>query len=188
MRYVIGALISVGLIIVIIVLIFTGGGNDNNPATSKPVNLTSLADSGASVQLVTKGQISADKTHREITITIGENTSNLDVIQGYQNHVINSHHINNNQASYTAFLHALELAGFNQGDTSGDQDERGHCALGQRYLYKVIDSSGKVSQRFWSDTCSSSVGTFKGNGGLIRQLFQLQIPKYSDYTSDVDLG
>lgn len=187
MRYIIEALISVGLIIVIIVLIFSGG-NGKKPASPKPIGLTSLVGSGASVQIVTEGQISADKTHREISITINQGASKVDIIQGYQNHVISSHRIPNNKAAYDTFLRALELAGFSQSNTSGNQDERGHCPLGHRYLYKVIDASGKVSQRLWGDNCSSSDGSFKGNGDLIQNLFQLQIPKYNDYTNDVDLG
>lgn len=185
MRYIVGALISVGLIIVILVLIFTGG-TSNKSNQQQPIDLTSLANTGDSVQLVTEGAISADSTHREIKITIGQSTSELDVIGGYNGNVISSHQIGNNEAAYNNFLHALALAGFSDGNLSASQNEQGHCPLGYRYLYQVVDASGNVKQKLWNDTCG--VGTFKGQGPLIRQLFQLQLPDYDKWTVNVNLS
>lgn len=183
MRYIIGALIAVGLFIVILVLIFSGGNSTNGPS---PINPVSLASTNSSVRLVTEGQESADSTYREIQITIGQNSSELDVIGGYNGNVISSHQISNNQAAYDVFLHALNLAGFSNGDLSASQDERGHCALGQRYLYEIIGPNGGVRQKLWNDSCG--VGTFKGQDTYIRQLFQLQIPQYDNWTNNVSLS
>lgn len=186
MRYIIGSLIAVGLVIIIIILIFTGrNGGSIGP---QPIDLTSLANTGTTVQLVTEGELSANETRREIRVTVGRDASTLKVIKGYQGHVISSHKIDNNRQAYAAFLHGLKLAGFNLGNTAGNQDERGYCPLGRRYIYKVIDAGGHVTQKFWSDTCDSDDGTFRGNSDLVRRLFELQIPKYDEWTEDVDLG
>lgn len=186
MRYIVGVLISVGLIIVIIVLILSGGGGNSRRNQLAPIDVTTLAASGDSVRLVTEGTISADSTYREIQITIGQSTSELDVIGGYNGNIISSHQIGNNQSAYSQFLHALALAGFSNGDLAASQDERGHCALGYRYLYEVVGASGKIRQKLWNDTCGA--GTLKGQGPLIRQLFQLQLPDYNKWTNSVNLS
>lgn len=180
MRYFIGTLIAIALIIVIIVLLLTGG---SKPAP-QPINLSNLSTTGDKVQLVIDGEVTANSEHREIRITVGRRTSTVDVIKGYRGEVISSHTVDNNSDAYYVFLKALELAGFNLGK-SGPSYNPGFCPLGQRHIYKVISATGKVRQSFWGSTCGG--GSFTGNANLIITLFQKQIPKYDDYTSDVSL-
>lgn len=186
-RYVVGIAIVVVLLLMILILVLTGGSKSSpKNVPRQPVNVLDLANSGSSVRLITEGVESADSTYREIWITIGPNNSEYDVIQGYQGHVISSQVFANNPSAYQTFLYGLSRAGFSNGDLKGDQNERGHCALGTRWLYEVVSPAGGVQQKFWNDSCG--VGTFKGLDILTRQLFRLQIPGYNDLVSNVSLA
>lgn len=176
-RYVVGVLIALGLLAVILVLIFTGGGSQSKP---RPVNLRSFATSGGQVQLTIDGPVNAPSAHRAVRITISANSSEVDVIQGYNGNVISSHTSGNSQNSYRVFLNALQLAGFTEGQ-SGSGDGSGYCPTGERHIYRVISAGGSIEQNLWGSTCGG--GTFAGNAGLVITLFQNQIPKYSQYTS-----
>lgn len=180
MRYIIGVLVAAGLVVLIIILLVSGG----TPAP-QPINLNQLAGTDTKVRLIEQGDLTADQNRRSVEITVGRDVSEMDVIQGYQGHVIRSSQSANNQAAFAVFLHGLTLNGFNLGDNNpANSDERGHCALGQRYLYEVISPDGAIRQKYWNDTCG--VGTFKGNASTIQTLFNKQIPNYDQLISGVN--
>lgn len=181
MRFFIGVLIALGLIVLVFVLIFTGG---NQPVEPKP-KLARAANSSVLMRLTIEGSVQANKTYREIRLTIGRDTSQLQVIQGYQGKVIKSKTYNNNVDSYSVFLSALDRAGYTNGnDDPKQRDERGVCPLGQRYIFETM--GGAKDQRYWDASCPG-VGTFKGRTALVLTLFQKQIPDYSELTSGVSL-
>ncbi len=67
-------------------------------------------------------------------------------------------------------------------------DERGVCPLGNRFIYRLTDSSTEI-MRTWSDNCNVANGPYGGGNAasLITQLFRTQIPEYLKFTSGLQL-
>ena len=187
MRYIVGVLIAIGLVILVIVviikLIFGGGGS---PKTAqKP--LTDYANTGVTVQMTIEGAVVADQNYREIVINVGQNQSYVDVFQGYQNNLLTNKTYNNNAVAYATFLRSLQFAGYTLGNPNPNlADERGRCALGNRYVFEILQG-GQDLQRYWTSTCSG-VKTFEGSFGLVRALFIRQIPDYGKAIQGVSLS
>lgn len=181
MRYFIGFLVTVGLIVLIVVLLFSG----NNAPTTPKVDLLSYENTDATVEMINSGPITAELTHNEVKIDITRNQATLTVYQGYQETVVSSQSYANNQSAFSALLHALDVSGFTKGDPDkAKADERGYCIYGNRYVYSLI-SDGNVIQRYWSTSCTGIRGTYEGNRAATIWLFQKQIPDYAKLTTNV---
>lgn len=182
MRYIVGFLIGLGLIVltfILIVRIFSGGGNDR----PQPINLANYATTGTIVRFVQSGPIVADKQHQQVRITVGRDQVLFERLQGYQGEVVSTQRYDNNPDSYAQFLQALQVAGFTRGDIGSNvpKDERGHCPTGKRYIYEAIgDGENKI--RWWSTSCSGGEGNFNGRAGDVRRLFINQVPDYRQLT------
>jgi hypothetical protein len=177
MRYFIGFLITIGLIILLIVLLFGGGGSKSKvPTTSKP--LADYSSSDAAARLTIDGPVNADTIHKSVQITVDKDEVTFEKFQGYQGHVVGSQHYENNETAYANFLHALAHAGFTRGDTSSAlKDERGYCPLGNRYIFEFIQD-GKDIERFWATSCGKPK-TYLGAPSLTLQLFRAQVPDFA---------
>ncbi|MDB5184831.1 MAG: exported protein of unknown function [Candidatus Saccharibacteria bacterium] len=181
MRYIIGFFVTIGLLILLIILLVGGGngkGNGKVPATSKA--LKDYANTDATVRMTVSGPIIANQEHKETQVTVGRDSTTYESITGYNDQVTDQQTYGNTQQSYASFLRALDKAGYTKGNS--DQtlaDERGYCALGNRYIFDLIQD-GKTIQRFWASDCSGTPKTYLGNLGLTRSLFQRQIPKFLD--------
>lgn len=178
MRYVIGFLISIGLIILVFVMIFRGGGSDL-PAERK---LVDYANTSTIVQYTVDYPINADQIHRQTVTYVGRDNIKFDVRTGYEGTVVRTQSYENNPTAYANFLRALQLAGYTNGEAE-PRDERGYCPQGYRYIYEVKDGSRTI-QRYWSTSCGS-LGNFKGRASTVRTLFQRQVPDYSRLTSGI---
>jgi hypothetical protein len=184
MRYFIGFLITIGLAIVLIVLLFTGGGGSKKPKTTKA--LADYAFSDSVVRLTIDGPITADQTHQAVRITVGQEDTIYEQVQGYQGTVVNQQSYASNQNSYSNFLYALGHAGFTRGDPSKVlANEKGYCPLGSRYVFELIDS-GNTIQRYWGTSCGNPK-TYKGNLNLTLSLFKAQVPDYNTLTENLNL-
>ncbi len=186
-RYIVGFLATVGIIVLIIILIVRSlvSGPSSNPVAQN--DLTSYAGTSTTVQYTIDSPVTSAQTHHDIFISIGNYQAALTVTEGYDGSVVRTQSYPMSTSSYATFLRALKYNGFDQGDNStSNADERGQCALGDRFIYQVIDSSGNDIQRYWSTTCGT--GTFHGSASTIRTLFQKQIPDYNKLTSDIPLG
>ncbi|MEO6760949.1 MAG: hypothetical protein ABI220_01055 [Candidatus Saccharimonadales bacterium] len=189
MRYILGILIGLGLLILVIVLLvksLSGGSVEN---VIKPIDLPSYAATDSTAQLYIDGPTNGDTEHRAVRISVSNQDIKVDVIQGYQRNVIDNKSYVNNQAAYAVFLHALQNYDFGKGNTSKDlADERGFCALGNRYIYELKSGDSDV-MRFWSTSCGGQ-GTFKGDGPTIRQLFINQVPRdtFRQMVSGIPIG
>lgn len=178
MRYFLGFLAAIGLVILVIILIVRGLGGGHHQAVAPQASLVDYADTATVVRLTIDGRLDAEEKHRAVRVTIGRDLKQVEVIKGYQGDVISSQEYDNNHAAYTNFLKALQYQGFTKGDPDPKlADERGVCPLSKRYMYEIISPGGTSVQRYWMSECKS--GTFKGNGATIRSLFRLQIPDYS---------
>jgi hypothetical protein len=183
-RYIFGLLLAVGLIVVVIILIVRGFSS--GPQGPKALDLNSYASSDASVQFTIDSPVTASADHRDIIITVNNTTTTIRVTKGYEGETVRTNTYPMNVSAFAVFLHALTLNGFTKGDSSPElADERGQCALGDRFMYQVIDGNGKNLERYWHTSCDS--GTFKGNALTIRRLFVAQVPDYDDQTTDVSL-
>lgn len=172
MRFIIGFLVTVGLIILAFILIFRSAGT---PAVTTP-NITKYANTNVVMQFTIDGPINSELKHRMTRITVGQNQVTMTTLQGYQNTVITSKSYDNNITAYTDFLHALQVNGFSKGSkTSSLQDDRGQCAAGNRYIYEIIDGAQDV-QRYWHSSCGT--GNFNGTWASINNLFVQQVPDY----------
>lgn len=183
-RYIVGFLLVLGLIIVVIVLIIkalTGG-----PKGPLPQDITSYVGTGTTVQFTIDSPVTASESHHDIIINVGNDQASLQVTKGYQGEAVRRQTYPMNANAYAVFLRSLNYNGFTKGDNTPDlQDERGHCATGDRYIYEILDDSGNAIQHYWYTSCGT--GTFKGNVSVIQQLFQSQIPNYFNLTNDVSL-
>src|SRR5579871_6410076 len=103
MRYIVGLILIIVFIIFGIIL-FTGGKNTPNKGQTVPKILPDYANTSATVQLTTDGIINADQLHRSIVISVSNTSSTLQVVQGYQNNVIQTNTFANNPDSFSKFL------------------------------------------------------------------------------------
>ena len=175
MKFIIGFLITIGLLIFVFVLIFRGGGNDQQQKLQ--TKLLNYVNSSVEMQLTVRGQVSADQTHKEYRITIGNTESTIEVFDGYQGNLVSSQTYPNNGAAYAAFLQALQLAGYTLGnDDKKVADDRGYCATGTRYIMGIKDGNKDI-QRYWATSCGGAA-TFKGKTNLVTGLFNRQIPDF----------
>ena len=176
MKYLIGLLVTIGLIILLIVLLVTGGSKSKVPHTSQSLSSYSNDDQ-ALVRLTVDGPINSPQDHRATRITVSRDSTVYEQLKGYNGEVVNLKTFPNTQTSYLSFLRSIELAGFTRGDTSAAlTNDRGHCPLGSRYIFEIEDH-GKQLERFWSTSCSGPK-SFQGSANLIISLFRMQVPGF----------
>jgi len=186
MRYFIGFLVSVGLIVLVIILIMRGLSGGPKPVISAP--LSDYANTTSVVRLTVAGPIVADQQFQSYQITVGRDQTTIETRKGYEGATIDQRTYSNNQESYYNFLRALDVAGFTKGDSkSPNKDERGMCASGDRFVMQIKNGESDV-QRFWSATCRGQ-GNFKGSTDNVRRLFVTQIPTadFSKLTNSLQL-
>jgi hypothetical protein len=183
MRYIIGFLVTIGLIILAFVLLLRNTGPSSG--ASGPLDITKYASTATEVRFTVDGPINANQTHQQVRITVGRDDATIEIISGYQGQVSNMKNYPNNSTAYANFLAALQRANFTKGNTDpANADERGYCPAGDRYIYEVV-SGDQDKQRYWSTSCG--VGTFKGDKATVNSLFVRQIPDYDQLTSIVQL-
>lgn len=184
MRYLIGFLITIGLIILLIVMLVRGGDKPKVPATAKA--LESYATTTAEASLTIDGKINANSEHRQIKITVGKENVVYEEIKGYDGNSTEQRTFSNSTNGYRSFLHALDYAGFTQGNTDKKLiDETGHCPLGTRYIFELTQD-GRTLEHFWATSCKKPK-TYLGNLPSTIELFKRQVPDYANVSKDVDL-
>ncbi len=186
MRYFVGLLLGIGLIVLTFILIFKAFSGGDAPEQGDVINLNDYATTNAIVRFTIDGQVNSDQVHSRIRVTVSKDTVLYEQIQGYEGKLIESKNYANNTQAYATFLRSLSLAGFNNGNKDFDDDERGYCPTGKRYIYEAIDGGDTVI-RWWSTSCGRSVGSFLGSAGTIHTLFQRQVPDYTKLSRDARL-
>lgn len=183
MKYFIGYLITIGLLILLIIFLMRGGGNDQQaPVTDK--SLASYASTDAEVSFLNEGPINAASEHEQILITVDQDYVTYQQIIGYDGRVVMTKRFSNTQNAYSAFLSALGHAGFALGDDNESlQNEKGRCPTGHRYIFELNEGTDQI-QRTWGTNCSGAK-TFLGNQSLTITLFQAQVPNYSTLSQNV---
>ncbi|HVC36717.1 MAG TPA: hypothetical protein VNE40_04745 [Candidatus Dormibacteraeota bacterium] len=183
MRYFFGILVAIGLILLVIVLIISGG--NHKPLAQVPV--TSYANSTTETRLTIDGPLNDPADHRQIEITVGRDQTIFNILTGYDGSVLSTESYPMTENAYGAFLQALQLLKYNQGNTAPAlQDERGYCPLGDRYIFEIVNADGKKIEHFWSTSCGGAA-TFKGQSSEVVQIFEAQVPSYDQLTADINL-
>lgn len=180
MRYFLGFLIAIGLIVLVFVLILKSFGGSSKKITQKP--LVNYASTDTTVSMTVDGPVNADQIHQSFVITVGQNQATITIYTGYQGDIVTTKSYQNNETAFANFLRAIDLQGFTKGDTVGSKDYRGFCPLGERFVL-AADNEGTNLQKFWSTSCGQ--GTFKGNFSTIRFLFNVQIPDFNKLTNNL---
>lgn len=182
MRYFLGFLAVVTLVIVVFVLVLRGFTGDK---PKEEINLLDYANSQTVVRLVVDGPVVADQNHQGYSITVGRDANVIEVTKGYNEEVVRAQTYSNNSEAYANFLRALQLQNFTKGvDDPSRAEMRGFCPNGSRFVFE-IETTGRNVQRFWTSTCGG--GTFRGNSAAVRNLFSRQIPDFNKLTADVRL-
>lgn len=183
MRYVFGFLAAVGLIVLVFILIVRGFNRGDSEIQT---NMVDYAKTQTVVRMVEEGEVNADQDHRSISVVIGRASNTIDLVQGYEGHVLQTKSYPSNEDAYATFLRALQLQGYTKGDADPQkQDSRGVCPTGKVYTFEIITGSATV-QKLWTTSCGG--GTFKGKSAVIRQLFRAQIPDYSEVIRGTNLN
>jgi hypothetical protein len=184
MRYFLGFLAVIVLVVAVFILVLRGFGGKNEKAPE--INLLDYATTQTVVKMTVDGPVIADQNHDGYSITIGRDANTIEVVKGYQGTVVDRRTYSNNTEAYAVFLRALQMQRFTKGDPDPKKtDSRGVCPNGSRYTFE-IESGGKTIQRYWTSTCGG--GTFDGSRSSIRRLFVRQIPDFPKITSKLRLG
>ena len=185
MRYIIGLLLGIGLIVLTFILIFRAFSGGSDAPKEQAINLSDYATSSAIVRFTTDGSTVADTNHNRIRVTVSKDKVLFEQVQGYEGKLVQTKEYPNNTQAYATFLRALELAKFDTGNLKIDKDERGYCPRGQRFIYEAIDG-GDTLFRWWSTSCDKSQGSYQG-ASVVRSLFQSQVPDYNKLSTGVKL-
>ena len=81
----------------------------------------------------------------------------------------------------------MQIAGYTNSKRTTQTNIYGVCPLGSTYQYQLTNSGNSIVNT-WSTSCTNIDGTFIGNGPLIRQLFTLQIPNYTNFVAPYGLS
>lgn len=180
---------TIGLIIMLIVLLATGG--DKKPATKSAVTetkkLVDFSNTGVVARLTVDGPTNSQQEHNQLRISVSKDKVIYQELTGYNGQVTELREYANSPEAYASFLRSLQGVGYTNGNTDpANKDERGHCPLGNRYIFELIDN-GKSVQRFWSTSCNKAK-TYEGNTPTTLQLFKNQIADYIKRTPGFELN
>ncbi|HXY17851.1 MAG TPA: hypothetical protein VEH48_00295 [Candidatus Nitrosopolaris sp.] len=190
------ALLFIGIFILVILgfLLIITSGHGKKPAAPKTtapavLALPDYATTDATTSMTIDGTINGDELHRAIRITIGNDSRELQIIQGYSGHVLSTQSFYDTQDAYGVFLRAINNTGFltKLKNSTAPSDERGQCPQGNRYIFE-LDQNGTTLSRLWASDCGAAVGTLGGNSSLLQSIFELQIPGYQNLVQNVNLA
>jgi hypothetical protein len=186
MRYIVGLLLGIGLIILTFILIFKAFSGGSHTPKTNPIDLNSYSTTDAVMRMTIDGPITSEQKHSVVRVTVGNDQVLFEQLDGYQGKLVQSKTYPSNPDAYATFLRALTLADYTKGNPNGIKDERGYCPNGRRYVYEAL-TRGDTILRWWSDTCNSKGATFLGNRAVVQRLFTDQVPDYSKLVSKARL-
>ncbi len=184
MKYFLGVLGVILLIIFVIVLALRGGDDTSTPAPDVKALTEYSAEPQSQVTMTTGGAINAEENHRIVSVQVTASNRSVAITEGYNGKVISEETFPNTTDAFSAFLAGLEQVGFSK-VRSSKLDFTSVCPTGKRYSY-VLNSNSEDVVNSWSATCER--GTYGGQVTNTQNLFQAQIPNYSDIVNDVDFS
>lgn len=182
MRYFFGFL-AASVVVIFLIVILASGGSSNGGSKIKSINLVDFSQDSSDISMFVDGPINALELHRQIKITISQDSRQLDIFEGYDGQKLSSISLSNTSNSYDDFLHALSVSGFTKAkNLNQNKTEQGYCPLGFRTVYELRNNQ-EQKLRLWTTTCNNVPATFAGQKTTIESLFKNQIPDYSKLTS-----
>jgi hypothetical protein len=183
MRYIVGVVVVI-LLLFLGIILFRGPSKPKQPAVAGK-SLPEYASTDAQVRLTIDGIINSEEQHRAVKITVGKDQRSIDIIQGYQNHLLNSQVYGNNVNAYSEFLSALNLLGYTKERKTLNNNINGQCPLGSRFSYELVNT-GEADFDRWNTSCGTGLGTFGSpSPATVRTLFERQIPDFNKLTQTV---
>lgn len=188
MKYLLGTLGFIILAVVAIILIAStpGGRGTNTQEGERKLTLTDYIDDDSTVVFTEQGRIVGDNEHAGIRISVNRSERRIQILRGYEEVIEREQAFPNTPDGYDSFIRALTNAGFSRERDTDQKDSRGTCPLGRRQLYDLRVGADEL-QHLWSTACRDQEGTFGGNDGLVRELFQKQITDYNKFVAGVRL-
>lgn len=184
LRFLIGLGLSIVLIVILFIFIFT---HHSSPQPSQRALASYSSDPTAQVALLIDGPVNAESEHNQVQIVISNSDATINVFSGYNDKVVNTKNYYLSEAGYNVFLRSLEYAGFMKGTNDPAlANASGYCPTGDRYIFSFNDA-GQQKWRYWQDSCGGDPHTFDGNFNLTMQLFEAEIPSYSDITGNLNI-
>lgn len=184
MKYILGTLAVVILLVLAIVLFSTTSNRGSTQEGVRRVDLTNYINTHSAVSWTEQGKVVGPEEHRQVRIAVSSSERRIEILKGYDQAVERSQTFPNTPESYDRFMRSLVEVGFSRQRDAERTDYRGICPLGKRFIYTL--NSGKSDELFlWSTSCSRKEGTFGGNSGIVQKLFQHQIPDYNDFVRGV---
>lgn len=188
MKYFVSLFILIATLATLVIVLMKNQSRTTQTTTrpNEPIVLSDYFDSDVKVRVTMDGDVRAKENQRSVRITVGRGIRQVEVFKGFERDLERSKTYDNTQADFEVFAKSIQGLGFTfpSKDKNQLEDETGICPFGVRYIYEVIEDDRQV-MRLWSNTCAPEIGTFKGAGTPIRQLFRQQIPDYAAQTQGV---
>lgn len=187
MRYFV--LVLVVLFFVILGTVFFVGRDRSPslPVATNDIEVTSFTDKATSrVAWTQQGELVGNDERFALRISVSQSERKIEILQGYDEKVVDSKTYSNNQDAYRVFLKALENLGYGEVRDRTIEDEEGVCPTGRRYIYELYEGAERRLHS-WSTSCSRNDGTFDGVANTIRVLFREQISDYNDIVRGYDI-
>ena len=177
-------LISIGLIWLTVILIGKALSSPTSTTTTTTQSLVRYDDPDTQFVMLIDGPVQADQTHQSLRISVSQKENVIELMNGYEEQVVNRQAFESNSTAFATFLKSLDKVNFSRAVAKNvSSDERGYCPLQNRFIY-TIEQNGAEKQRAWTSSCR--IGNYTGNQSLTRRLFIDQIP--SDALNDVLRG
>lgn len=157
--------------------------NSSKSTPAGPVKLLDYENEDAMLVATLQGRLIGNESRRSIRITVTPSYRSLEILEGYDEVVIDRHLFSNNQNAYVSFLKAVNNAGFVNKRNSLTTDERGVCPHGQTYIFELFNAKNQSVSRLWSVSCAANIGPFAGSAQGLILLFQNQITGYPELTA-----
>lgn len=179
-------MIIIGVIFFLLVaglfFFITGGDRtaDNpNAADEQRRQQVTNINSGRSLRMTVYGPVVANEERESYEISVTTTSRRFTAYKGYSQSQVASSDYDNTYEAYQQFAYALARAGFDKTrEVSADQeDDRGACATGKRYVYELFENGTSV-KRIWTTNCNNVRGTYGGTNSVTYRLFQSQIPEF----------
>jgi hypothetical protein len=183
-------IIAIAAIVSLARVVFFSGSSTSSTA-QVDTSRTALLDTtdAHSVTMTVRGPIVADESFHSYKMDISPNARTINTYTGYLNTVVATNTLDNNVASYTEFVNALDKANLTKGkQLTGDKnDTSGVCATGDVYQFTIYDGSTDVKD-LWTSTCSGSKGSLDASVTQLQNLFVKQIPGADKLIANVNLS
>lgn len=184
LRFLLGVGFAIVLLIILFVVIFNHGSGPKAP-TPRPM-ATYATDPSANVAMLIDGPVNAVSQHNQVLVTVSNSNTTIDVFTGYNDQLVESKVYPMTVASFHVFLRSLESAEFNNGSTSPSLSQAsGFCPTGDRYIF-TFNADGSQKQRYWTTSCNGP-HTYDGNLSLTLNLFEAQVPDYTNITGNLNI-